>query len=348
MLDAKPNDPVTTAQVADLLRQAELTDQALELYRKAAALAPTNPQYHEYIGEYLHNLKRPDEAKAAWAKIAEGPNRNAKTLARLSEVLAGFGYLKEALPPLTEAVALEPDSFDLQLKLAALDHRLEKYDDAETQLAAAAKLAEKDEEKDAVLEARVKNDQAAGPAGPAHRDLAQRAGSRPRNPRPPPGACWPVTSRPTPSCPRPSAPPKKPSRSIPRSIPAWTLAARVRESAGSLGDAAAALRRLAEIDRRNRIEHLTGVARLEARLGRVEPALKAGRDLLAAAPGNPESYEFFAQLCFGLGRPEEGLDALRRAVRANPNDSSDRAHAGRDAGRPVSHRRSHRDVLAGL
>ena len=82
-----------------------------------------------------------------------------------------------------------------------------------------------------------------------------------------------------------------------------------------------ALRRLAEIDRRNRIEHLTGVARLEARLGRIEPALKAGRDLLAAAPGNPESYEFFAQLCFGLGRPEEGLDALRRAVRVNPNDT---------------------------
>ena len=40
MLDAKPNDAVTTAQVADLLRQAELTEQALELYRKAATLRP--------------------------------------------------------------------------------------------------------------------------------------------------------------------------------------------------------------------------------------------------------------------------------------------------------------------
>ena len=161
MLDAKPNDAVTAAQVADLLRQAELTDDALALYRKAADLAPSNPQYREYIGEYLHNLKRADEAKAEWAKIAEGANRTSKTLGRLSEVLAGFGYLKEALPPLTEAVGLEPDSFDLRLKLASLDHRLEKYDDAETQLAAAGKLAEKDEEKDAVLDARVKNDQAA-------------------------------------------------------------------------------------------------------------------------------------------------------------------------------------------
>ena len=178
--------------------------------------------------------------------------------------------------------------------------------------------------------------------------LQQGARQPPRMPRPSRGACWPATSRPTPSCPRPSAPPTRPIEIDPRSIPAWTLAARVRESAGSLGDAADALRRLAEIDRRNRTEHLTGIAKLEARLGRIDAALKAGRDLLAAAPGNPENYEFFAQLCFQLGRPEEGLDALRRAVRRQPQRHQDHAHAGRDAGRAVPHRRSHRDVLAGL
>ena len=40
MLDARPNDAATTAQVADLLRQAELTEPSLELYRKAATLRP--------------------------------------------------------------------------------------------------------------------------------------------------------------------------------------------------------------------------------------------------------------------------------------------------------------------
>ena len=40
-----------------------------------------------------------------------------------------------------------------------------------------------------------------------------------------------------------------------------------------------------------------------------------------AAPGDPETYEFFAQLCFQLGRSEEGFNALRRAVRSNPNDT---------------------------
>ena len=161
MLVQKPNDPVTTAQVADLLRQAELTDEALALYRKAAELAPANPQYHEYIGEYLHNLKRPDDAKAAWAKIADGSNRTARNLARLAEVFAGFGYLKESIAPLTEAVKLDADNFDYHLKLADYLHRLERYDDSEHELAAARKFAEKDEQKDAVLEARVKNDQAA-------------------------------------------------------------------------------------------------------------------------------------------------------------------------------------------
>ncbi len=320
MLDAKPNDPVTTAQVADLHKQAELIEPALELYRKAAALAPTNPQYQEYIGEYLHNLKRPEEAKAAWAKIADGPNRSAKTLARLSEVLAGFGYLKEALPPLVEAVALEPDGFDLRLKLASLNHRLEKYDDAETQLAAADKLTEKDEEKDAVLDARVENDQAANRLAQRIEALRKELEAAPQ----PTAPAWIVLARyleADAKLPEAVRAADKAVEIDPRSVSAWALAARLRESAGSLGDAAEALRRLAEIDRRNRIEHLTAIARLESRLGRIEPALKAGRDLLAAAPGNPENYEFFAQLCFGLGRPEEGLDALRRAVRANPAES---------------------------
>ena len=77
-----------------------MTDDALALYRKAIEQAPGNPQYREYLGEYLHQLKRPDEAMAEWAKIAEGSNRNARNLGRLAEVLAGFGYVKEAIGPL--------------------------------------------------------------------------------------------------------------------------------------------------------------------------------------------------------------------------------------------------------
>ncbi len=256
----------------------------------------------------MHSLKRPNEARAEWAKIAEGPHRTSKTLARLSEVLSGFGYLNEAVPPLVEAVGIEPDSLDLRLRLARLNHRLEKYDDAEVQLAAAGKLAEKDDERDAVLDARVTNDQAANRVAQRIATMQRDLAAAPQSP----ASAWIVLARYLEADAKLAEAVRAADKALdiePRSVPGWALAARLRESAGSLGDAAAALQRLAEIDRRNRIEHLTGVARLEARLGRVEPALKAGRDLLAAAPGSPESYEFFAQLCFGLGRPEEGLDA---------------------------------------
>src|SRR5205823_1682325 len=96
LTDAKPKDPVIATQVADLFRHAEMTEQALEQYKKAIELAPNAPQYREYLGEYYHSLKRSQEALDTWKFIAAGENRTAKNLSRLAEVLAGFGYTKEA------------------------------------------------------------------------------------------------------------------------------------------------------------------------------------------------------------------------------------------------------------
>ena len=89
LLEKKPNDPVTTSQVADLLRTANATEDAIALYKKAIELAPDAAQYREYLGEYYHSLKRSDEALATWRPIAEGKNRDAKNLARLAEVARG-------------------------------------------------------------------------------------------------------------------------------------------------------------------------------------------------------------------------------------------------------------------
>lgn len=320
MLESKPKDPTAAAGVADLLRQAELVDDALALYKKAIELAGDNPQYHEYLGEYLHQLKRPQEALAAWAQIAAPPHATAKNLARLAEVLAGFGYVKEAAEPMTKAVALEGDSFDYRLKLAEILHRLERYDLADRELLAARGLALKDEEKTAVLDARVINDQSANRIPQRIQELSKaiKADSKPTLDQYLDLARYEEADGKLPEAVRTAT---KGVGLVPRSIPAWTLLARVQEAAGSLADAANALRKLGEIDRKNRAEYLTGVARLEQRLGRIQPALKAGRDLLEAAPGNPEHYEFFAQLCFQLGKSDEGLDALRRAVRVNPSDT---------------------------
>src|SRR5207247_1877587 len=91
LLVARPRDPLAATQVADLLRHADMQSQALELYQTAVGLAPGAPQYLEYLGEYYHILKRPDDALATWRKMTAGEARTATTLARLAEVLAQFG-----------------------------------------------------------------------------------------------------------------------------------------------------------------------------------------------------------------------------------------------------------------
>src|SRR5262249_2821669 len=82
----------------------------------------------------------------------------------------------------------------------------------------------------------------------------------------------------------------------PKSIPALTAAARIYESSGNVLAAVDTNRKLAGLDRRYRSEYLTTVAKLEQRLGRRDQALQAGRDLLAASPGNPDVYKFFSDL----------------------------------------------------
>ena len=201
-------------------------------------------------------------------------------------MLAGFGYLTQAIEPFTAAVAAEGDDFSLRMKFAELLHRCNRFDDARGQLKAAEKLAEKEEEKSATLDALVKNDQAAGRPGQVdalkvelEKGAASRAKAELR------ASTW-ARPRNLEADSRPAEAVRAIEQAVildPRSISAWALAARLRETTGNLGDAANAFRRLADIDRRNRPEHLTGVAKLETRLGRTDAALKAGRDLIPPA-----------------------------------------------------------------
>ena len=162
LVAARPKDPAIATQVADLFRQAEMPDEAIALYNKAIELAPDAPQYREYLGEYYHALKRPDDALAAWRPIAAGPNRSAKNLARLAEVLAGFGYKDEAIAAAAEACTLDPEALELRLKHADLLQAAERFDAAGGELAVAARLAADDDERETVLERQIKNEQAGG------------------------------------------------------------------------------------------------------------------------------------------------------------------------------------------
>jgi tetratricopeptide (TPR) repeat protein len=319
ILDKKPKDPVTASQVADLMRTAGASEDAIALYQKAIELAPNSAQYREYLGEYYHSLKRPADAIATWKPIAEGANRSSKNLARLAEVLAGFGYRKEAIEAMADAVSLEKDDFTLLMTYAELLHQDGQNDKSLEQIATASKLTSNPEEVEQVLTAQIKVYQATEKLGDKIDELQREldAGKDATADRWLRLARYFEANRQADKATETIA---KARAKDPKSIVVLTAAARIYESGGDMLAAADANRKLAALDRRFRSEYLTAVAKLEQRLGRREQALQAGRDLLAASPGNPEVYKFFAELCFQLGDQEEGLEALRRSVRANPSD----------------------------
>ncbi len=309
-------DAVTIAQAADLFRQAEMVDDAIALYKRAIALAPDSAQYREYLGEYYHQLKRRDDALATWRT---GVGKTAAELGRLGEVLAGFGYRQEALDPLLQAVKLAPDDFDLRLKLADLYLQLDRPKDALPEVMAARKASSGPEQAEAVLGREIKTYQASKTLGDeiaklqadlnAGKDATGERWSRLASFYEADGktneAIVAATSA---------------TKADPKSIPSWVALARLQEGSGNLGGAVDANHTLAGLDRRARADYLSAIARLESRLGRKAEALKAGRDLLAAAPGNSDRLQEFADLCFSLGENDEGLETLRRSARSNPTD----------------------------
>ncbi len=320
LLAARPTDPLVATQVADLFRHAEMQPQALEFYQQAVELAPQSPQYREYLGEYYHILKRTDEALATWRQMAEGPQRTATNLARLAEVLAQFGYLKQALPEIAAACELDPKDFALQLKAADLNVRGEAYDNALQALARAEALAQNDDEREVVLNQQIKTYTLQDRLTSLANELTLKAAGGSLTPHD-----WFLLARYREALheyPEATKAINEALRLEPGKIPVLASAARISEQAGDLGSAADMNRKLATIDRRGRSEYLQRVASLEAQLGRIDEALAAGRELVAAAPGNIESHQFFAELCFRVSRTDEGFAALRRAIRLNPNETS--------------------------
>ncbi|MBD3672330.1 MAG: DUF1583 domain-containing protein [Planctomycetaceae bacterium] len=319
MLTSRPDDATTHAQVADLFRQADFTEEAIALYQQAIELAPEDPRYREYLGEYYHILKRPEDALEIWKSIAEGPRRNATNVARLAEVYNSFGYLENAIEQISAATELDPKDFSLQLKSASYHNRAEKYDAALSFVRAAEKLAANDLENEEVLAQRIDIFQTSRRLNAEIEQLETELNRRENVT----AEEWHVLARYYEASRQWANALEALDRArtlSPNSIPVLTTAARVSEISGDFARAADMNRALAEVDRRSSGDHLMNVARLEAQLGRSEVALQAGRDLIVSAPGNTDHYEFYAQLCFRLGEIEQGLDALRKAVRINPNE----------------------------
>lgn len=321
ILEPNPKDAVLVSQVADLCRQNQMPEEAESLYRRAIELAPSEPQYREYLGEFLHIQKRADEARSVWQEITAGDRRNAINLARLAEIYNSFGFSEDACDKIAESIELDPKDFTLVLKGAEYHNKAARFEGAIKLVEQAEKLVANDDERESVLNTRINVLQSSqqldaesdamearflADAETTSRDWYRLARYRESQRQ------WEQASSAI----------DKAIEKDPQSILAFTAAARIAENAGDFGRAADLFRKLTQVDRRSISDHWTSVTRLETQMGRKEEALEAARQLIVAAPSKTESYEFYAQTCFRLGETDEGLQALRKAIRINPNEPS--------------------------
>ena len=330
LLTDRAEDPVAVTQVADWLRQAGAEEPARALYARAVELAPDDPRYREYLGEYLHVLGKSEEAVEVWNGLAAGGNRSVRTLARLSEVLGGFGYDARAAEAAAAADALDREEagsadpaageleFADRMRFAELFVRAENADAAQRQIAKAEALAVTPEERRAVLGAAIDADAAAGRLADRIAELKATAEENPDD------AAVRLRLALYQDAAGEAAPAAATAAAAvdlaPTDVTALATLSELQEKAGLTGDAVASARRLADLDRQRRADHLTRVAELQLRLGQRDAALRTAREVVAGAPGNPEGLAFLSRVAFRLGNEDVGLDALRRAARGAGSD----------------------------
>ncbi|MFO1000553.1 MAG: tetratricopeptide repeat protein [Planctomycetaceae bacterium] len=356
MLENRADDSVTLARLAGLFRRADVRERAIKLYRQAIEKSPNEPQYRAYLGEYLHQLQRTDEAVSEWKQIADGDRRSKASLIRLAEVLNRFGQNELAVASMREACEMNPEPTErLQFAEMLRNRRAagrqpsvserdpttvrtnetavnteglrpplaedELLDEALQQLDLAEQSTEAADERQQILNERVKCLQVAGQLESQIKKISAElaAGTNVTADR------WRILA----TCQDAAEKLNEATESAikvvelePDSIPGWSILADLYERTGRLGDAADAMKKLASLDRRGISEYLRKTARLQVRLGQFDDALATGREVIKATPGNPEAYQFFADLAFEVGQPKEAVESLRRAVRVNPGDEA--------------------------
>lgn len=319
LVEKHSGNPVMIARVADLMRGASLSDEAIRMYTRAIELADSEPQYREYLGEYLHRLGRRDEALKVWRSLASESRRNRDNLVRLSEVLSTFGHKEESITVMGEACQMQP-TFVQRLRYIEKLIDAPRFDDAKTQLAQAASQTANEEEQDQVLEYDIKLHLASGEIASRIEQLEMEVG-REENAKSPMAwkrlALFQEADGKTQSALNSI---NEALAASPQSANLLNIASRMQEKSGLVGDAVASLRKLITLDRRGQSRILMQIASMHVRLGQMDQAIKTAQEMLAAADAGTEQVRYYADLCFQSGKVDQGLDALRRNMRSNPND----------------------------
>lgn len=350
----RPQDPTLAVQVAEACRRAAklpdhqagfskwlgslaakrvqdapqikspLVTTAEAFYREAVRRSPGVPQYHEYLGEFLHSLGRKDQAVAAWSAIAAAPHDSAENWHRLAEVYNNFGYADEAVAAGERSLADQADNFSYQDLQVALLIKKKDYDRALQHVAQLDRLADAPLLEEKVLQRRVEVATSAGRVdeeidrlrrlradGRAsmkdHWELALLLAHRLRY----------VDAADSLSL---------ALRAAPHDIRLIKVHASMLERSGKLAVAVQLYRRLVELEPKNAATHFERIAQLELDRGNAAAAKAAADSFVRLAPANLDGHRLRADVAFKLGETDDGLNSLRHAVRIAPRDQEIRRH----------------------
>lgn len=342
----RPTEPGLALQVAEACRRAAkehpahrakgeekepppspLLTTAEKYYREALRRAPQDPQYHEYLGEFLHAQKRRDEAIAAWSQIGTVPESSAESWHRLAAVYAGFEYLTEAASAAQKALEFKPNDFDRHDFRLGLELRRKNYETALTELDQLDRLATDPTMREKALKRRLEVYEAAERVDVEIARLEQAT----RGDRAETRDLWLLGLL--------------QSQRGQHAVAVKSLAAALQQQGDNVAlvqayaevlkrasDVAGAIdqyRRLAGFDARMRYTYYQEIIQLELQRGRPLDARKTADLLIQLSPGSLDGYRIRADVAFRAGDAEQGLRDLRQAVKIAPRDVDVRGQLAR-------------------
>ncbi|WP_158222638.1 tetratricopeptide repeat protein [Rhodopirellula sp. MGV] len=317
LAEARPDDAVILAQVADAFRSIERSELAIKLYRQAVEVAPETPQYREYLGEYLFELDRKDEAIEAWESLAADGRRSRDSLVRLAEIFRTFELDDLSLKAWQDASSLDL-TFEQELQFAKTLRERDKIDAAFASLDRAETLAESPDEKEQLLRDRITTYALAGTLQEQIESLRQDEAT-PNNLR--------VLALLYAAAGDLDAAYEAINQALqqsPDSVDILLISAEIAERQNRMADAVEKFRRLANLDGQFKTNHLRHLADLQMRLGQTDDAFETCQELIDTNPASSESYQFLARNAFRAGRDDTAITALRKAMSIAPRDNTSR------------------------
>ena len=103
------------------LLRSDRADEAERRFAQAAALAPSNPEAHYFLGVALERRKQLDQAVGAYRRAIELAPSMAEAHDRLGFTLGLQGHVDQARASFARAVALNPALFDAQYHLGVTE-----------------------------------------------------------------------------------------------------------------------------------------------------------------------------------------------------------------------------------